>query len=137
MQAAYAKNPQSVDIDVPSPREWLKTGEHMRAIARAIRDLPCNTILTAHTYEKEKEGRPMRIYPGFGGASKTAVAGFMDVVGYMQIIQDRGKEAYTQVQFVGTRGVLAGDRFDILDDTMKNPTFPEIWHKIKGNNTGE
>jgi phage nucleotide-binding protein len=132
MKAAYSKNPQSVDIDVPSPREWLKSGEHMRAIARAIRDLPCNTILTAHTYEKENEGKPNKLYPGFGGQAKTAVAGFMDVVGYMQIVQDRGKEAYTTVQFQGTRGVLAGDRFDVLDNIMNNATFPEIWQKIKG-----
>jgi hypothetical protein len=135
MKAAYSKNPEKVDIDVPSPREWGKTGEHMRAIARAVRDLPCNTILTAHTYEKEREGQPTRIYPGFGGQAKSAVAGFMDVVGHMRMVQDRGKEAYTQVQFRGTRQVLAGDRFDILDDIMTNPTFPEIWHKIKG--TGE
>lgn len=131
MAQAYAKNPQTVDKDVPSPREWGKTGEHMRAIARAIRDLPCNTILTAHTYEKENEGKPNKLYPGFGGQAKTAVAGFMDVVGYMQIVQDRGKEAYTTVQFQGTRGVLAGDRFDTLDNIMNNPTFPEIWHRIK------
>lgn len=135
MKAAYAKNPDKVDIDVPSPREWLKTGEHMRAIARSLRDLPCNIILTAHVYTKEKEGMPTKLYPGFGGQAKTAVAGFMDIVGYMTMVQDRGSEAYTQIQFRGTRQVLAGDRFDILDDTMKNATFPEIFHKIKG--TGE
>jgi hypothetical protein len=132
MQAAYNANPAKVDIEVPSPREWGKTGEHMRKIAREMRDLPCHTILIAHTFEKEREGQPTKIYPGFGGQAKTGVAGFMDVVGYMTMIQDRGKEAYTQVQFRGTRQVLAGDRFDILADTIKNPTFPMIWEAIKG-----
>lgn len=132
MQEAYSRNPTKVDIDVPSPREWGKTGEHMRAIARQVRDLPCNVILTAHTYEKERDGQPNKLYPGFGGQAKTSVAGFMDVVGLMTMIQDRGKEAYTQVQFRGTRQVLAGDRFDLLEDTIKNPTFPMIWEAIKG-----
>jgi len=137
MRQAYQKNPDKVDIDVPSPREWKKTGEHMRAIARAVRDLPCNTILTAHVVEVERDGQPTRKYPGFGGQAKTAVAGYMDIVGWMQIIQDRGKEAYTQIQFKGTRSTLAGDRFDLLEDTIKNPTFPQLWEAIKGSGTGE
>lgn len=137
MEQAYSRNPQTVDKDVPSPREWGKTGEHMRRIARAVRDLPCHVILIAHTSSQEKEGQPTKMYPGFGGQAKTAVAGFMDIVGYMTMIQERGKEAYTQVQFQGTRQVLAGDRFDLLEGTMKNPTFPQIWEKIKGSGTGE
>jgi len=132
MKEAKAKNPDKVDIDVPGQREWGKTREHMRLIARQLRDLPINLILTAHVFTVEREGQPAKHYPGFGGKAKSDVAGFMDIVGYMTMVQDRGKEAYTQVQFRGTRQVLAGDRFDILGDTMQNPTFPEIWQKIKG-----
>lgn len=134
MKAAKAKNPDKVDIDVPGQREWGKTREHMRKITRSLRDLPCNLILTAHVFTVEREGQPSKHYPGFGGKAKSDVPGFMDIVGYMTMVQDRGKDAYTQIQFRGTRQVLAGDRFDLLGDTMNNATFPEIWHKIKGTN---
>jgi phage nucleotide-binding protein len=132
MKEAHGKNPERVDIDVPGQREWGKTREHMRKIARALRDLPCNLIITAHVNTVERDGQPAKHYPGFGGKAKSDVAGFMDIVGYMTMVQDKGKEAYTRVQFRGTRQVLAGDRFNILGDTMDNATFPEIWHKIKG-----
>lgn len=48
MREVTMKRPD-LDPDVPSMREWGKSQEHIRKIVRAFRDLPCNTLFTAHT----------------------------------------------------------------------------------------
>jgi phage nucleotide-binding protein len=126
---ATARDPDKVDIDVPSQREWGKSREHMRAIVRSFRDLPCHTIMTAHTVTEKNEGQPDRYFPGFGGRSKTDVPGFMDIVGYMTVDM-KGPEPVRRIQFGGTRRVLAKDRTDTLGITIENPTIPLIWEKI-------
>lgn len=129
MRQAYQRNPDKVDIDVPGQREWGKTREHMRAITRSFRDLPCHVIMTAHVVTEKTEGQPDRYFPGFGGRAKTEVPGFMDIVGYMTV-DKKGKESTRRVQFAGTRAVLAKDRTDSLGDIIENPTLPLIWEKI-------
>src|SRR5439155_19391765 len=96
MRQAYNKNPDKVDIDVPSQREWGKTREHMRAITRGFRDLPCHVIMTAHVVSEKNEGQPDRYFPGFGGRAKTDVPGFLDIVGYMTV-DKRSKDAIRRV----------------------------------------
>src|SRR6516164_7536427 len=44
MKDAYNRNPERVDIDVPSPREWGIVRNHIRLITRAFKDLPCHFI---------------------------------------------------------------------------------------------
>jgi phage nucleotide-binding protein len=129
MNEAYNRNPDKVDKDVPSPREWGKSREHLRAITRAFRDLPCHTIMTAHVNIREEEGQPTRFYPGFGGRARQDVPGFCDIVGYMTV--EHGTTGpQRRIQFVGSRRVLAKDRFTKLGDTVVNPTIPLLWEKL-------
>ena len=131
MNEAYGRNPDKVDRDVPSPREWGKSREHLRLITRAFRDLPCHTIFTAHVHEKVEEGMPTRYYPGFGGKARIDLPGFCDIVGYMSV-EHTGKETLRRIQFVGSRRVLAKDRFSSLGDSVVNPSVPLIWEKLYG-----
>jgi phage nucleotide-binding protein len=132
MKEAYSKNPDKVDIDVPSQREWGKTREHLRAITRSFRDLPCHTIMTAHVVTEKNEGQPDRYFPGFGGKAKTDVPGFMDIVGFMTVDMKQ-REAIRRLQFVGTRAVLAKDRTDALGAVVDNASIPLLWEKINAN----
>lgn len=129
MYEAYQRNPDKVDRDVPSPREWGKSREHLRAITRAFRDLPCHVIFTAHVHEKVEEGQPTRYYPGFGGKARIDVPGFCDVVGYMSV-EHTGQGTLRRIQFVGSRRVLAKDRFNTLGDSVTNPSIPLLWEKL-------
>jgi hypothetical protein len=132
-----ARDPSKVDVDVPAQREWGKTREHMRAIVRSFRDLPCHLIITAHVAEVKEDGEPTRYYPGFGGRAKTEIAGFMDIVGYMYVDQRReGTDRI--VQTVASRRVLAKDRTQTLPDTIHNPTMEMLVQALrKGQDEGE
>lgn len=129
MKDAYGRNPDKVDIDVPSPREWGKARNHIRTIVRAFRDLPCNVIYTAHVGALQEEGQPTKFFPGFSGKLRTEVPGFMDIVGYLYA-ENEGGLLVRKLQLQGTRRVVAKDRTGVLGDVIENPTIPMMWEKI-------
>lgn len=138
MKEAYGKNPDKVDVDVPSQREWGKSRAHIRSIVRAFRDLPCNVIFTASIASQQEEGQPTKVFPGFAGKLRTEVPGFMDIVGYYYNDVDAiTGEVTRRLQFQGTRRVVAKDRTSRLGGYIDDPTIPKIWDLINSNSQGE
>lgn len=129
MDEAYGRNPEKVDKDVPSQREWGKARSHMRKIVRAFRDLPCNVIYTSHMQTLQEEGQPTKYMPGFAGKLRTELPGFMDIVGRLEARQEGG-EVTRYLQVVGTNRVVAKDRTASLGDILQNPSIPEMWNLI-------
>lgn len=129
MKDAYSKNPDKVNIDVPSQREWGIARQHMRTIIRAFRDLPCNVIMTAQVGTLQEEGQPIKYFPGFAGKLRTEVPGFFDIVGYLSA-DNEGGAIVRRTQFVGTRRVVAKDRTGALGDVLENVTVPMMWNLI-------
>lgn len=139
MELEYNKNPDKVDKLVPTQRAWGKSGERVRLIVRALRDLPCHTIMTAlatYDYEQRKDASPIlrQISPSLPGKLKAEIPGFFDIVGYMQAVNERGEGNTTSIvrtiQFAKTEKVVAKDRTWALDDLMRNTTIPEMWGLI-------
>lgn len=130
MKDAYQRNPDKVNIDVPSQREWGIARSHMRKIIRAFRDLPCNFIMTAQVGTLQEEGQPTKYFPGFAGKLRTEVPGFFDIVGYLYA-ENSGGDILRKVQFASTRRVVAKDRSGALGDEMVDPTLPKMWDLIK------
>jgi phage nucleotide-binding protein len=131
MKEAYNRNPDKVDVDVPSPREWGKSREHMRKIVRAFRDLPCHVIFTSHVYTQIEEGQPNKYMPAFSGKLRSELPGFMDIVGYLSV-EVTNDVSTRRLQFAQTRRVIAKDRTDALGDLIENPTLPHLWKIING-----
>lgn len=134
MTEAYDKNPDKVDKDVPSQREWGKVRNHIRTIVRAFRDLPCNVIFTAQVGSLQEEGQPTKFFPGFAGKLRTEIPGFMDVVGYLYAENEPGGDVIRKLQLQGTRRIVAKDRFGSLGAYLENPTIPMMWELTKGAN---
>lgn len=135
MKDAYGRNPDKVDPDVPSQREWGKARAHMRTIVRAFRDLPCNTIFTAQVATIQEEGQPTVYMPGFAGKLRTELPGFMDIVGYLYPELVEGV-IVRKLQVQGTRRVVAKDRTSSLGEMMENATIPEMWGLIHNTQAG-
>jgi len=136
MRQAYQNNPDKVDKDVPSQREWGKARVHMRSIVRAFRDLPCNVIFTAQEATVQEEGQPTKYMPGFAGKLRTELPGFMDIVGYLYA-ENQGGEVTRKLQVQGTRRVVAKDRTSALGDVMENATIPHMWALIHNHSAGQ
>jgi hypothetical protein len=137
MNDAYSRNPDKVDKDVPSPREWGKSRSHIRAIVRAFRDLPCNTIITAQVGALQEEGQPTKFFPGLAGKLRTEIPGFMDIVGYLQPEVEPGSGVIVRkLQVQGTRRVVAKDRTGALGTMIENATIPILWSMIHDAESG-
>jgi len=134
MRDAYARNPDKVDIDVPSPREYGINRSHIRKLVRAFRDLPCHVIFCCGVATRQEEGQPNKVYPGFSGKLQTEVPGFCDIVGYYYNDNSTGELKRT-LQFQGTRRVQAKDRTSALGGKLDNPTIPMMWDMIQNNTT--
>jgi phage nucleotide-binding protein len=132
MKDAYSRNPDKVDKDVPSQREWGKSRAHMRTIVRAFRDLPCHVIYTAQVATLQEEGQPTKFFPGLAGKLRTEIPGFMDIVGYLTTDASEGV-IVRKLQVQGTRRVVAKDRTSALAPKtgfIENPTIPMMWDLI-------
>src|SRR5215831_206368 len=82
MRDAFNRKPETVDIDVPSPREWGINRSHIRKLVRAFRDLPCHVIFVSGVTVFQEEGQPTKYSPGFAGKLRNELPGFVDIVGY-------------------------------------------------------
>lgn len=135
MREVVMKRPD-LDEDVPSQREWGKSGERMRRIVRAFRDLPCHTLMTALVSEQRDNENVLMFQPSLPGKLRQEVPGFLDIVGYMTSGTEDGEIVRT-IQFTGTRRVTAKDRTDALGDLVKNPTVPMLWDLIHSTDTSD
>ena len=133
MRDAFNRKPESVDIDVPSPREWGINRSHIRKLVRAFRDLPCHVIFVSGVTAFQEEGQPTKYSPGFAGKLRTELPGFVDIVGYYYSDNSTG-ELHRKIQFQGTRRVQAKDRTDSLGPELVDPTIPIMWELIQTNN---
>lgn len=119
-----------LDPDIPSPREWGKSGIHMREIVRGFRDLPCNTIITALVSEEKDDSNVITKYPSLPGKLRVEVPGFFDIVSYLYTVSEN-EEMIRKMQFTGTRRVIAKDRTSCLGDFVESPTIPKLWELIQ------
>lgn len=130
MELAYSANPERTDKDVPDQRAWGKSGERIRRIVRAYRDLPMNTIFTAHSAEKMDEGvLGTSYYPSLPGKLRGEIPGFMDVVGYLYTKVEK-ERTLRIMQFAKTNRIIAKDRTASLGDFIESPTVPLMWEMI-------
>jgi len=126
--AAHAKNPLQ-DKYVPSPREYLISGERVREIVRAYRDLPCNVIFNCHSGDGKDNSNATIFFPQFTGKLRHEIAGFIDIVGYMTADHEKGAFK-NYMQTVKTKRISAKDRTKALPEIIEMPTLPMIWDLI-------
>jgi phage nucleotide-binding protein len=128
------KRRPDLDPDVPSQREWGKSIQHTRNIVRRFRDLPYHVVFTALAKTEVDSDGTREILPNFPGKLAGEIPGFLDVVGWLNVVEEKGVfERRLQVQ--PTRRVKAKDRLGIGGPTLVNPTISMIWENIKLSNT--
>lgn len=128
------KGADRIDKYVPTLQAWGKSGERLRVIIRAFRDLRLNTIATALLTEThdDRTGR-ISYAPSLPGKLRGELPGFFDIVGHLRSDdekEDNVVKIVRRAQFVKTTAVTAKDRTNCLDHVMENPTIPAMWAKI-------
>ena len=117
------------DVEVPSLREWGKSTEQVRRFVRAFRDLPMHVIFTAHSQEvKDETTGAVSIKPSLPGKLADEIAGFIDIVCYMNV--DKNGNRAMATRRVGR--AVAKDRSGNLPDIVEEPTVESVWPIIMG-----
>lgn len=128
---------ETVDIDVPSPREWGKIGKRLRRCVISLRDLPLHTVWTAWRGEYTDEATDItRYFPKLSGFMKSEFSGYFDIVGYMQKENKKveGKEVpFVTMQVSGTKRVKAKwrNKPEEVPGILEMPTMPMIWEYVQ------
>lgn len=134
-----ARDPEKVDLNVPSQREWGISNERVRLVVRALKDLDCHFLATAFISEVRKENKSegtskvVKIRPSLPGKLASEVPGFFDIVGLLQAkSREQGGEieVIRTLQTIPTEMVIAKDRFNALPALMEHPSLPLIWETI-------
>lgn len=129
----FAESNPRLDPDVPDMRAYYKSGNHIRAIVRAFRDLPCNVFFNCHA-QTDKDNFQRTIYfPQLPGKLKVDIPGFLDIVGLLRAEKD-GDDIHRYLQVEKTEAVIAKDRTNALDGVEQDPTIPSLWAKLKVSN---
>lgn len=129
----FAESNPKLDEDVPDMRAYYKSGNHIRKIVRAFRDLPCNVIFNCHTgTDKDNYNRTIT-FPQLAGKLRVDIPGFLDIVGWLRAEQTDG-EVHRYLQVLKTETTIAKDRTNALDDVEHDPTIPMLWEKLKASN---
>jgi hypothetical protein len=136
-----ARNPENVDIDVPSPREWGKIGKRLRRAVVSLRDLPLHTVWTAWRGEYVDDADITHYFPKLAGHMKNEFSGYFDIVGMLQMDTKKveGKSTpFTTLQIQETKRVKAKwrNRPDEVPDIIEMPTMPMIWEFVKQSKLG-
>lgn len=129
MKEVVAARPD-MNEDVPSPREWGITLNHMRRIVRAFRDLEMNTFFSALVDVDQDDVGRQGFYPSLQPKRlRTEVPGFLDIVGYMTtFVED--DVTHRQIQFEKTQKVIAKDRTQALGQTLTDTTIPQMFDLV-------
>jgi phage nucleotide-binding protein len=129
-----SNNPDKVDVDVPSPREWGKIGKRLRRAIIGFRDLEMNTIWTAwEGQDKDSDGNIIRYYPQLSGHVKNELAGYFDIVGHLRA-KSRNDDVSRHLQILGTDKVVAKWRnrnYEVVPNVINDPTMQMIWEFVK------
>lgn len=136
-----SKTNDKIDKDVPDQRGYGKSLSHMREILRLFRDLPCNTIFTAHSRSDRDNNMKLLTYPNLVGQLRVVAPGFLDIVGHYRAEADGvdadGKPLIKRLmQFAKTDTTIAKDRTGAFEPVEVNPTIPSLWDKLQLTNEG-
>lgn len=127
------KADSSRDPEVPSVREWGKSGEQIRRLVRGFRDLEMNVIFTALVNQDRNPKTGKVTYrPSLPGKLAAEVPGYVDLVLYMYKKEIEG-EQHRCLLTAATDEYVCKDRSNNLPPVMIEPTMEEIFNAVHHN----
>jgi len=124
-----------LDEEIERMEDWQVAQEMFRLLIRSFRDLPMNSIFVAaeaiEPAERNKKRNPHagQALPKLAGQAAADVAGFVDIVGYLQREIDPGGETKRYLYLgAGYEGWISKHRFENLPDLefIENPTLTQL-----------
>ena len=119
--------------ETPELRDYLLRNDRMLKFMRMFRDLPINTVFTAHAFKPgtEENLQHSTIMPFLAEKLSIDVVGNVDIVFYMT---SRMKEGKREVGVLSdpTPSYFAKNRLNSLEEVEVNPTMKDIYPRLLG-----
>jgi hypothetical protein len=122
------KSKPSLDEFIPTQQDYQRSQLMMDQMVKRFNDLPMNVLWTAHqTTEEDAEGQPYfsAAIHGQKGAIAQTIMGYMNIVGFGQVVEKDGKEA-RRLWFTHSGSFRGKDRYMALGRFKDNLTIPEL-----------
>jgi AAA domain-containing protein len=131
--------------NLPDRPDYFNTQNFLKSWIPMLVDMPCNLIITAHSYRTDDTDGPYSlVYPGIQKIDvANAISGLMDITGYFEAKQQRLKEGGSklvrtlwfespprQSKREDDVRYVCGEKFGVLGSHMNFPTIPKIMEKI-------
>lgn len=114
LKAVMAKKPRAT---VPDTDDYIEVNDKVESLARKLRDLPMNTVFTAHHKVLKKKDDVIGIRPNLSDKLSTSLGGMCDLVMHTSA-HERERDGQTRIVYVGQtvplNGVQAKDRSGLL-----------------------
>lgn len=116
--------------------DWGYNTERMRRFIRMARDLDMNVIFTALAMDEKNEVTgAVKTMPKMSSKLAADVCGYVDIVGYLYVDNvetEDGVEPMRRMLVQPVGAYYAKDRSGMLGTVIDNPTFPEVYDMIFG-----
>jgi hypothetical protein len=122
----YFKSPMANNRYVAETDHHMENNEHIRRLVSSLRDLDRNLILLSHSRTVTPKNQPAKTYPDFSEKLSNALAGIVDIVGYMYLKEVDG-EVVRVLKLQGDGVIVAKTRIGGYPDEIVNPTWDMLW----------
>lgn len=133
IKLSRARN-KALDEFVMSQQDYQRSQNMLLKLVKQFNDLPVNVAWTAWQENVEDEEGNMFFAPaihGQKGAVAQMVAGVMNVVGYIEVLEDDKGEEFRRVHFTHNGPFRGKDRYMALGKKRDNLTIPTLEKLIK------
>lgn len=132
MELARSRN-KNLDEFISSQQDYLRSQNMLRQMVKQFNDLPVNIIWTSWQNRFE-DGEGTAFYGpaihGQQGALAQTIAGYMNIVGYGQVLEEDGDE-FRRIWFSHSDMFRGKDRFAVLGKYRDDLDVPELHRIIK------
>lgn len=134
--------------NLPDRPDYFNTQNFLKSWIPQLVDLPCNLLITAHSYRTDDTDGPYSlVYPGIQKIDvANAISGLMDITAYMEAkrypVRDSEETKLVRRMYFETPErknkkeddvrYICGEKFGVLGAYMNSPTIPKIMAKING-----
>lgn len=122
------RNP-AIDLFVPSQANYQRSQNMLLALVKQFNDLPVNVGYTAWQQTNEDSEGHEYFAPGIHGQKgqiAQMVAGYMNVVGYGEVVEDENNVEHRVIWFSQTGPFRGKDRFNALGKKRTDLTMPKM-----------
>lgn len=122
------------NVEVAQFAEYKKNNQVMNLLCKSFRDLPISCLFTCHSVMDQDELKRMYYSPALTGKLRTQVAGYMDIVGFLQVgkIPEGKKEAPRQLSIQPVGKYTAKCRLPAFKDAhIADANMSKIWGILK------